>query len=113
LKIVGIQAVAKFITVFVTTPVNKDDERGVLVLRWNVKVQLLLRPASLDIGNVGNPGDTVSSGRIRLLRFGADLRVGGSDRRKKTANQKRARTKNRSPPETEKMPDHKKEKVGR
>jgi hypothetical protein len=46
------------------------------------------------------------------LRYGADLRVGGSDRRKKTANQNRPRIKNRSPPETEKMPDHKKKEGG-
>ncbi len=82
------------------------------MLRWKVKVQLLLGPASLHIRNAGNPGDTVPSGRIRLLRYGADLRVGDSDRRKKTANQNRARIKNRSPPETEKMPDHKKKEGG-
>jgi hypothetical protein len=47
-----------------------------------------------------------------LLRFGADLCGGSSDRRKKTANQNHARTKNRSPPETEKMPVHKNEREG-
>src|SRR5258708_2902585 len=101
LEIVGVQTVASFVSVPPPTAMDEYYERHVLLFGRHVKVKLLLRPASIHIRNVGNPGDTIPSSRIGLLSHRADLCISGRDRCKKTANEGRRRSKNRSPYESE------------
>src|ERR1700732_2155152 len=90
---------------------DEYNERHVFLIGRNVKINLLLRSASIHIRNVCNPGDTIPSSRIGLLSDRADLRMCRRDRRKKPTNENRRRTiKERGPSESEKVPFHKRKR---
>src|ERR1700688_1900817 len=104
---VGVRTFADLISMFQAAAVYVHDERHVLAFGRNVEVKLLLRPASINIRNVGDPGDTICPCGIWLLSHRANLCICGRDRCKKTANENRRRIENRGPSESEKMPIHK------
>src|SRR4029077_15958639 len=109
-EIAGVQDIAGLISMLPAAAVHVHDERHVLPFGRNVEVKLLLRAASINIRNVGNPGDTICPGGIWLLSHRANLCICGRDRCKKTANENRRRAKNRGPSENEKVPIHKRTK---
>ena len=104
---VGVRTFASLISMFQAAAVYVHDKRHVLPFGRNVEVKLLLRPAPINIRNVGNPGDTICPSGIWLLSHRANLCICGRDRCKKTANENRRRIKNRAPSESGKVPIHK------
>jgi hypothetical protein len=77
LEIVGIDTISCLIAVLKTAAMDKDYERFTVPVGRNIKVQLLLGAAACNIGNVHNPGNTLSYGRIGRLRLGSRLCVRG------------------------------------
>src|SRR6202035_731083 len=104
---VGVRTFAGLISMFQAAAVYVHDERHVLPFGRNVEIKLLLRPAFVNIRNVGNPGDAICPSWIWLLSHRANLCICGRDRCKKTANKNQRRIKNRGPSESAKVPIHK------